>query len=286
MRKFAKITLVASVCAIVAGGMLCIGSFATGNIKNVTVGEGIDVSDDDDNNSKYDIEKVEVEAFDSFDIDSDVINVEFVEDDTFAIEYHGKSKPEYSVSNGKFTFKSEYKKKRFSIDLHFGELIGGIRKHNRLIVYTPDAAKFKEGKVEADAGNITLNSLNADKIILSADAGNIDVNESEIGDCNISADAGNIKADESTMKSLTIETSAGNIKLTDLSTDEADIKSDAGNIKADIIGSRDEYDLKIENDMGNIKIDGQKVHDIEEETGKDKKIDIGTDMGNIKINFK
>lgn len=279
MRKFAKITLITSVCAIVVGGVLCVTSFATGGIKNVTFDKGVDVYD----NSKYNIDKKELEAFDSFDINADAVNVEFVEGDSYAFEYHGNSKPTYSVSNGKLNFNIEKEKK--GVKIHIGEFISRGLKNNRLIIYTPDSAKFKDGKVEADAGNITLNSLIADKITLEADAGNINVNESEISECEISADAGNIKADGSSLRKLTVETSAGNVKLTDISTDDADIMSDMGNIKAEINGSRNEYDLNIDNDMGNVKVDGKKVHELEEKTGKDKKLSIENNMGNININF-
>ena len=71
MRKFAKITLIKSVCAIVVGGVLCVTSFATGGIKNVTFDKGVDVYD----NSKYNIDKKELEAFDSFDINADAGNI-------------------------------------------------------------------------------------------------------------------------------------------------------------------------------------------------------------------
>ena len=61
--------------------------------------------------------------------------------------------------------------------------------------------------------------------------------------------------------------------------------SDMGNIKAEINGSRNDYDLNIDNDMGNVKVDGKKVHELEEKTGKDKKLSIENNMGNININF-
>lgn len=207
----------------------------------MTFDKGVDVYD----NSKYNIDKKELEAFDSFDINADAVNVEFVEGDSYAFEYHGNSKPTYSVSNGKLNFNIEKEKK--GVKIHISEFISRGLKNNRLIIYTSDSAKFKDGKVEADVGNI--------------------------------------KADGSSLRKITVETSAGNVKLTDISTDDADIMSDMGNIKAEINDSRNDYDLNIDNDMGNVKVDGKKVHELEEKTGKDKKLSIENNMGNININF-
>lgn len=282
MNRFAKIVLIIGIGALIAGGILCAGSISTGKVDVVTIANN---GAKKEKNKRYNIEKTEIEAFDEFLIDADAVNVKTIKGNKFAIEYHGYWKPEYKCENGKLTFQLK--------GTHNVTLDEGIKSffnvhgdNNKLKIYIPDGAKFKKGEITADAGNVDVSELTVDNFKIDADAGNVKMDSVDVQNCEIDVDAGNIKIEDSVVKNVKMEADAGNIKLLNVVTDVAKMEASMGNIKAEIKGNRDDYDINVDNSLGDVKVDGSKVGSLKEKTGKDKKINIENDMGNVKISFK
>lgn len=307
----------------IATGKVDFGSLSIGKTGNKKINDTSEKSSKvKTQNNKYDIERKEIDAYDKFYIDADAVNMNVVKGDKFEIEYHGDWKPVYKCENGKFIFELRGNRNINIQDLK--SLANPNSKINKLTVYIPESASFKSGKIEADAGSVEVSGLKSAQLKVEADVGNVDIKSCDIGKMDIGSDAGNVdiydlkskelkiesdagnvrirssninkintKADagnitvnNSTLKSIKAEIDTGNIKLLNITADTAKLGTNMGNIKVKINGKRDDYDIKLDNSLGTAKINGKKVENFKEDTGKSKKIKLESDIGNVKLSFK
>lgn len=126
------------------------------------------------------------------------------------------------------------------------------------------SAASKNAQIIQKCGNVTVKSLTADTLNAENDLGNITIEKMTADTVNCKNDSGNIKIKDSTINKL------------------LDCKLELGNADIELNGT--DYNVAAESDLGNVKINGQKI--TEAPTGGSIPIKVSNNCGNVTVDFK
>ena len=265
MKKGFLIFIIICILLLIAGiTILVIGLRNGGSLTfNVDYKKGI-ISSSDSKNLTEGSQKFD--EFDSIDINVDAASISFENGTEYKVEY---SLPEDDVSSIKVengTLKISSKMDGFNFSFNSN---GITEKNDPYIKITmPEGTSLSVVSLNVDYGEITLGGFDMEKLTIDSDAGNMNITDSSIGE-------------------LKIECDAGNVEVSDSKADTIDIKNDYGNIDLALNAEEADYDIDVEIDFGTLSLNGKKLKsDYTVKNGKDKKISISTDAGDVSIDFK
>lgn len=126
------------------------------------------------------------------------------------------------------------------------------------ITVTVPERQFDEVKIELNAGEFYADDIITDKLIIEMDAGEAVFNNiSAISDSNITINAGECTFNNSVLNESEINMDAGEMIFEECKlTGENDINLDFGEISMMLLGKRSDYELEINNDLGEVNVDG------------------------------
>lgn len=142
----------------------------------------------------------------------------------------------------------------------------GSNRAGEIILTVPHNAHFKYFTIDAGAGEVEIEYINADSVEIDMGAGNLSLHAGVIGGLNIDLGAGNTN-----FKAVL----TGNCK----------IDVGVGKIDLNIIGQKSDYRINIDQGVGSIIVDDVRIT---EDTiiGDGKyKIDVDGGVGSVDINF-
>lgn len=233
--------------------------------------------------------RVDLEPFQSIKLDADVADFTIVEADGYsaAYKYPEKYTINGKVENGVLNIKV---KGNDAFYLNFDN--AGIRPADtKLTVYVPEGTKLDSIDLEINAGNITISDRIIDSVKVDCDAANLELSEITSDKVNVKADAGNVEISDSVFGDTQIDTSAGRVSLKDTSLGDLTVKTNMGDVNLDKVifkkGSvnsnlgevdvnGDFEELKVDNNMGAINVDNEKI--------ADAKVELSIDLGEIVVN--
>lgn len=187
-------------------------------------------------------------------------------DDNIKVVVYGEDKSDAEVSLANNELKIEYKAEGKG-----GWLFGWGRTQGDVKIYIP-TSYAKNIKINDDAGDIKLANLensNVDidcnagdvkidrvkNLTAKCDAGNIEINNL-LNKCNIKLNAGNLKIENTQInEDSNIKANMGNVKIRGLNDIYVDAKADLGNCKVQKSNRSSNVTLKIECNMGNVKVE-------------------------------
>lgn len=126
------------------------------------------------------------------------------------------------------------------------------------ITVTVPERQFDEVKIELNAGEFYADDIITDKLIIEMDAGEAVFNNiSAISDSNITINAGECTFNNSILNDSEVNMDAGEMIFEECKlTGENDINLDFGEISMMLLGKRSDYELEINNDLGEVNVDG------------------------------
>ncbi len=126
------------------------------------------------------------------------------------------------------------------------------------IIVTIPERHFKEVKLSLNAGEFYADDIITDKLTIDMDAGEAVLNNiSAITASDITINAGTCTLNNSVLNESEINMDAGEMIFEECKlTGENDINLDFGEISMTLIGKRSDYELEIENDLGEVNVDG------------------------------
>ena len=126
------------------------------------------------------------------------------------------------------------------------------------IIVTVPERHFKEVKLSLNAGEFYADDIITDKLTIDMDAGEAVLNNiSAITASDITINAGTCTLNNSVLNESEINMDAGELIFEDCKlTGENDINLDFGEISMTLIGKRSDYKLDIDNDLGEVNVDG------------------------------
>lgn len=191
-------------------------------------------------------------------------------------------------------FKIETDNKNINIKQKREELKITERKHNwltddesKLIIYLPIDTIFEEVTIETGAGTVDIKDLYTKDLTLDLGAGKVMVdNLNALNETEIDGGAGEIKINNSIINNLDLDMGVGKLTLTSKLTGNNEINSGVGEVNLSLTDAADNYKIKVEKGIGNIKINGDKVNNDTYYGIGSNLIEINGGIGNININFK
>ena len=170
----------------------------------------------------------------------------------------------------------EKKHKLFSID-----------KNQKLIVYLPENIEFDNVKIITGAGRVNIDELKTERLVFELGAGEAEIKKLDVtSDCEIEGGTGKLSIQSGNINDLNLDMGVGKINLNTILTGKNDINAGVGNLNINLQNSKENYTIKTEKGIGNIKIDGIEISDEELYSNGPNHIDIEGGIGNIKVDFE
>lgn len=193
-------------------------------------------------------EEIELESFDSIQLDIDAGDFSIVYGDSYKVSYSYPDNfvPSVSVTNRILSVTQSLNNFRFR-NLTSSDY--------SITIEIPEGTLLTNLDAKMDMGNFELNGLSVD--VLSIDA-----------------DMGNIELEDLTLKTATVRADMGNVELNDCSFDSANCTADMGSI--DVSGNFASLTAKC--DLGSITVDSDSIDSA--------KLDLSTSFGSIEVNGK
>nr|WP_027871309.1 DUF4097 family beta strand repeat-containing protein [[Eubacterium] cellulosolvens] len=209
-----------------------------------------------DNGKKADYTE-NVDAFKNLDVDVNVAGIRIVEGEKYAVEYRGLERLKPEITQKGDSLKIEQKN-----DVKVINLTG---KQAEITVVVPKGQSLDDCEIRADLGNVNIKGIKINTL------------ESE-------TDAGNVNASGCDFETVTMEANMGNINIKDCDFEVFSADMDMGNAKLDAACDLDDASFDLHADLGNIKVNGDRVKGDYKVKGSDsRKVKISADLGNIKI---
>lgn len=151
------------------------------------------------------------------------------------------------------------------------------------VIVTVPERQFDEVKLELNAGEFYANDIVADKLIIEMDAGEAVFNNvSAISATDVTINAGECTFNNSILNESEINMDAGEMIFEECKlTGENEINLDFGEISMNLLGKRSDYELEINNDLGEVNV--EKLND--ESVNPIGTIKINLDLGECNIDF-
>lgn len=145
----------------------------------------------------------------------------------------------------------------------------------------------------------------ADKAYINTGAGDLQIDRLEAEDLTINAGAGNVRGNNITADKTRLDGGVGNITLTGVSFNDADLKCGVGSMRLDgtlqgdnkldcgigdidleLEGSREDYDIDVDSGIGTIRVDGQKVSELDQDNDASNSLNVNGGIGKVTIDFR
>ncbi len=227
--------LISGIGHILGGRVYGIGLNSTGIWVNTPNGNGARVA--------YIEEQMELDDFDSMDIDIEFGTLKIEPADHFGVAYGKSSVSELSidVTDGHLTI---IERPKASIQWNNGWnrnqiwLIGmgsssPWQRDEYLTVYLPQDAVLKDVTLQSESGSVSGSSITADSLKLTAEFGNVTLDGITCADAYIQMESGGLELTGYSNGNLTVKNDFGNSVLKDISAKDMTAEVESGNFSAE-----------------------------------------------------
>lgn len=163
----------------------------------------------------------------------------------------------------------------------------GSKGATTITIYVPEGAQYDMVAIDNGAGTLRVNDLTADDLKVSTGAGAFYGSNITSGDTKIDGGVGEIVLEDINFVDADIDLGVGSTTLKGSITGDSKFECGVGELTADLTGSSDLYDLKVEKGLGEIKINGESYSSVKWNSDTaDNSLDIEGGVGSVNINFK
>ncbi len=157
---------------------------------------------------------------------------------------------------------------------------------SKVVVTLPKGLILEDLDIDAGAGELTIEDFAVKDFNLDAGAGSVRINRVEAYKTDINGGAGEVVFSDVLFSDSDINCGVGRLDFDGKLLNKNDISAGVGEVSLKIQGKRDDYDIKIEKGLGEIRIDGQKFKEVNiRQSGSRHSLDIEGGVGSINVNF-
>lgn len=210
----------------------------------------------------------------NLDLEIGAAELQIVSGDRFLVESNHKY---LTVAEEKGTLKISEKK----------AFLGTSSKGVTVVLTVPGSFVFEDADIETGAGKVSISALSANTLSLDLGAG-----KTEIGNLNvltrgsISTGAGEVIIRGGVLHDLSVDHGVGRLELTGRLVGDCGIDFGVGDAELNLLGSREDYRIKLDKGLGNATLDGEAMTDGSTYGSGDNRIDIDGGVGAIRIRFR
>ena len=155
-----------------------------------------------------------------------------------------------------------------------------------LIIHIPLNYTFEDVSIDNGAGKIEIEMLNSKKLELNLGAGQVNINNLNItNECDIDGGAGEVIVKNSKINNLDLDMGVGKVTLNTTLIGNNEINAGVGELNIDLIGSSDEYKIRLNKGIGNAKLNDENMKNDTYYGNGTNLVDIDGGIGNIEINY-
>lgn len=158
-------------------------------------------------------------------------------------------------------------------------------KKRKLIVTIPESLKFDDVDIDSGAGTININSLNSKKIEFDLGAGDTTIKNINTDEIKMNTGAGSLTIDNGVINNIDLDLGVGETNITAQILGNSKLDTGVGELNLNLLGTRDDYKIKVSKGLGEIKIDNVSIRDDEIIGDGNNLIDISGGVGQINISY-
>lgn len=224
---------------------------------------------------------------DSITFEESYHDIEEIELDIIASSITIKPGTEFKITatNMKNNFTSKRKKNTLKIE----EKVTWFQKSNKegkITITIPEDKVLDKLSVDTGAGKFTMTDIEINEFELDQGAGIIEISNSKLNTSDIDGGAGEIEIKNSTLNNLELDAGIGKIKLEAIIIGNSKINCGIGQIDLTLLETENDYQIKVEKGIGNIKINGENQSNSTTYGTGTNKLELEGGIGNINVNFK
>lgn len=156
-----------------------------------------------------------------------------------------------------------------------------------LKLFIPENFVFTDADINTGAGKLTADSLSADKLFLELGAGEVNIDElNAFEKAEIDGGAGEVTISGGSLKDLSLDMGVGELNLTSAILGTNKLDYGVGETNLSLIGSKEDYEIKLDKGVGSAVIDGENMKDGSVFGDGQNRIDVDGGVGSINICFK
>lgn len=221
----------------------------------------------------------------SLDIDLSAGSLEILKGESFLIEANDVSKDFRMDLTNNGTLRIRERNRGFNF-LWFN-FNGNNRITTEIKVYIPEDYKLNSTTIDAGAGNLYIEGLNTKKFRISAGAGKIDGYNITAENASIDGGVGNINMENVIFNDMDLNSGVGKVFLEGVFKGDNEIDCGVGDLDMEIIGDVDDYDIKIDNGVGQVRLNGERIsREYRKNNNRSNSLDVDGGVGSVDIIFK
>lgn len=220
----------------------------------------------------------------SLDIDISAGSLEILRGEDFSVEANDVSK-DFNIDlsrNGTLKIREKHRGRRFFwLDFNVRNSIS-----TEIRVYIPEDYKLDTTSIDAGAGKVMIEALNTEKFRVSAGAGMIDGYNIIADNASIDGGIGSFTMENVTFKGMDLNCGVGKVFLEGAFEGDNKIDCGVGELDIEIRGNVDDYDIKIDNGLGQVRLNGERIsREYRKNNNKFDSFDIDGGVGSVNIEF-
>lgn len=297
MKTFTKVMSVIAICIGISGLFFVIGGFVTGG-KIADLIEA-DSSPKECINDSYSF----TDTIDSLDIHINAAETNVIYGDNFGVDLQNVEKDSVQVKVEGTTLKvreDAYRTKNFfghtiyyswPFQINIGNKTIGKKSSVRpkIIIYIPKGMELKEADIDVDSGSINIDELTAKEGKWTVDTGCIKAGKISLSEeSKMDVSVGSITIDELTAKDTCLSVDVGAMKVAGELTGKCKADCNVGGISLDLNQEEDQFDYKIDSDLGKVELNQQSIHGRKKNINHDAEnsLKLSCDIGKITVKTK
>lgn len=160
-------------------------------------------------------------------------------------------------------------------------------KNAKLIIYLPTGNSLTNLSLDGGAGQVSLNDITTDHLKLQLGAGNSEINNLTVkNSSSIEGGAGNLSIYRGRIKNLDLDLGVGNVTIEAELLGQNKIEAGIGNLNVNLLGKKDNYQIKATKGIGKITINDASVKADTTFGNGDNYLNLNGGIGNITVSFK
>jgi DUF4097 and DUF4098 domain-containing protein YvlB len=164
---------------------------------------------------------------------------------------------------------------------------GTSREKSVITVYVPEDFNAKRIEIDSGAGNVSLENLTTDYLKINAGVGEIYGKNLTAMRVDADGGVGEMKLLEVNFTDVDFSSGVGSIDIEGMIFGKSDFDCGIGSVRINLKGARDDYALKVNAGLGNVRINGDKVSGEYRDNFKaDNTISIDGGIGDVNITFR
>ena len=139
------------------------------------------------------------------------------------------------------------------------------------------------GDVTSKSGDVLLNDLEGDQLIVNTMSGEIGSDKVKMGKVSFSSKSGDMDILRLFTDDLFCDSSSGDIEINNSEIKIAECETRSGDVEIELQGNGEDYSYLIDTNSGDIKVNGRNYEEHYQKDGGSRRIGINTTSGDIEV---